>query len=429
MAHENTQRGQPVAPMKILFVTDVFPPFSGMGGSGWSTYHLARGLRERGHDTRVVVAAPALGLVETVYDGFPVWRSATATRILPAASLNVLPLASGRVLRSLRRQWRPDVIHAQHVLSALVVARTARDTPYVVTVRDHWPVCFYGTKLADVPCPACLHGTRSPCNPRRGSEDAGRVAHTAKAAAMRAMLAQRRQALRGAAAVVAVSGAIAAEIAPIVGTTPNGRVHVIPNGIVPVTPDAPLALNLPPRYFLYVGKLAAHKGADRLPAIIAALPADAPPILLCGDGPEEAALRAADPTGTRLRLLGIVPNGDVLALMAGAVALVSPNRWDEPLSRTHLEAMSVGCPIVATDTGGTADAVENGVTGFLVPRDDTAALTARLARLASDDALRTRMGDAARAACERKFGMAHVAAAMEALYTSMHASMARGGQR
>jgi len=416
MIRTGAQRDEPVTPIKILFVTDVFPPFSGMGGSGWSTYHLARGLRERGHDVRIIVAAPALRLIETAYDAFPVWRSHTDARTLPPASFSISSLAAGRVMRGLRRQWQPDVIHAQHVLSALVVARTARGTPYIVTVRDHWPVCFYGTKLADAPCPACLHGTRSPCNSRRGSEDAGNVAHRAKATTMRAMLVQRRQALRGAAAIVAVSGAIAAEITPIAA---RDRVHVIPNGIVPAAPDAPPALGLPPRYFLYVGKLAAHKGVDRLPAIMAMLPADAPPILLCGDGPEGAAIRAADPTGTRLRLLGIVPNSDVRALMAGAVALVSPNRWDEPLSRTHLEAMSVGCPIVATDTGGTADAVEDGVTGFLVPRDDVAALATRLIRLADDNALRTRMGDAARAACERKFGMAHIAAAMESLYASV----------
>jgi len=48
-----------------------------------------------------------------------------------------------------------------------------------------------------------------------------------------------------------------------------------------------------------------------------------------------------------------------------------------------------------------------------------AALATRLIRLADDNALRTRMGDAARAACERKFGMAHIAAAMESLYASV----------
>ena len=402
--------------MRVLFITDVFPPFSGMGGSGWSTYHLARGMRERGHEVRVVVAVPTTRLSETEYDGFKVWRSDINARSLPATALNLSALGAGRVVRMLRRTWHPDVIHAQHVLSALVAAQTARETPCIVTVRDHWPICFYGTKLADVPCPTCLHGTHSPCNMRRGSANAGFLRHTAKASAMRVLLAQRRRALRHAAATVAVSGAIAAELTSII---PPARLRVIPNGIVPTTPGALPARDLPPRYFLSVGKLAAHKGADRLPAIIAALPPDAPPILVCGDGPEEAALHASDPDGTRLRLLGIVPNADVLALMAGAVALISPNRWDEPLSRTHLEAMSVGCPIVATATGGTVEAVEDGVTGYLVPRDDLYGLANRLARLAADDALHARISAAARAACTRKFGMTHVAATMEALYRSV----------
>lgn len=364
----------------------------------------------------MVVAVPTTCLSETEYDGFKVWRSDIDARALPATALSLSALGAGRVVRMLRRTWHPDVIHAQHVLSALVTAQTARETPYLVTVRDHWPVCFYGTKLADVPCPTCLHGTHSPCNMRRGSANAGFLQHTAKANAMRVLLAQRRRALRHAAATVAVSGAIAAELTAII---PPAQLRVIPNGIVPTTPGALPARDLPPRYFLSVGKLAAHKGADRLPAIIAALPPDAPPILVCGDGPEEATLRASNPDGTRLRLLGIVPNADVLALMAGAVALISPNRWDEPLSRTHLEAMSVGCPIVATATGGTAEAVEDGVTGYLVPRDDLDSLANRLARLAADDALHARMSAAARAACTRKFSMTHVAATTEALYLSV----------
>ena len=368
------------------------------------------------HTVRVVIAAPTMRLSETEYDGFKVWRSDTNARSLIATALSLSALGAGRVVRMLRRTWHPDVIHAQHVLSALVAAQTARETPYVVTVRDHWPICFYGTKLADMPCPTCLHGTHSPCNMRRGSANAGFLRHTAKASAMRVLLAQRRRALRHAAATVTVSGAIAAELTFII---PPARLRVIPNGIVPTTPGALPARDLPPRYFLSVGKLAAHKGADQLPAIIAALPPDAPPILVCGDGPEEATLRASDPDGTHLRLLGIVPNAEVLALMAGAVALISPNRWDEPLSRTHLEAMSVGCPIVATATGGTAEAVEDGVTGYLVPRDDLDGLANRLARLAADDALHARMSAAARAACTQKFGMTHVAATMEALYLSV----------
>lgn len=399
-------------PLRLLFVTDLFPP--GGYGSGQSTLALARGLRERGHEVRVAVAGVAWRYAAAEYDGFPVWRPDGVA--LPAA-LGELGIGPGGTVRRLVREWRPDVIHAQHLRSALVAVRAGRGVPTVVTVRDHWPVCFYGTKLSDTPCPGCLTGTRSPCNARKGEPHADRARHAAKAAAMQAVLAARRAALQRAAAVVAVSGAIAAELAPVVAPA---RLHVVPNGIAVPAPGPPPAPDLPPRYFLYIGKLAAHKGADRLPAIVAALPPNTPPLLICGDGPEEQALRTADPTGRRIRLLGVLPNADVLTLLTGAVALISPARWDEPLSRTHLEALAVGCPVVATATGGTTETVDDGITGYLVPRDAPAAdFAARLAHLTEDDALRARMGDAARAKCARQFAMPHIAATMEALYRDL----------
>ena len=57
--------------LTILLATDVFPPRC--GGSGWSTYHLARALRARGH--RPIVARPREGLRGSrlaEYDGLPV---------------------------------------------------------------------------------------------------------------------------------------------------------------------------------------------------------------------------------------------------------------------------------------------------------------------------------------------------------------------
>src|SRR3954469_7735519 len=58
--------------MRVLLATDAFPPVC--GGSGWSTYQLARGLRARGHDVLIVQPRPrtAQGVRETTYDEFRV---------------------------------------------------------------------------------------------------------------------------------------------------------------------------------------------------------------------------------------------------------------------------------------------------------------------------------------------------------------------
>ena len=67
------RRGAPRgAAVNVLLVTDAFPPVC--GGSGWSTYELARGLRTRGH--AILVVQPRPGTAETIrdvsYDGFRV---------------------------------------------------------------------------------------------------------------------------------------------------------------------------------------------------------------------------------------------------------------------------------------------------------------------------------------------------------------------
>ena len=56
--------------MRVLIATDSFPP--GCGGSGWSTYELARGLRARGHELTIVQPRPGRRDGEREYDGFVV---------------------------------------------------------------------------------------------------------------------------------------------------------------------------------------------------------------------------------------------------------------------------------------------------------------------------------------------------------------------
>ena len=62
-----------------------------------------------------------------------------------------------------------------------------------------------------------------------------------------------------------------------------------------------------------------------------------------------------------------------------------------------LEAMAAGLPVVATDVGGVAEAVEDGETGLLVPATDAEALARALERLLADGELRRRLGAAGRA--------------------------------
>jgi glycosyltransferase involved in cell wall biosynthesis len=68
-----------------------------------------------------------------------------------------------------------------------------------------------------------------------------------------------------------------------------------------------------------------------------------------------------------------------------------------------IEAMSAGLPVVASDVGGVAEAVEHGVTGFVVPRADERAIAERIAVLLGDPDLRARLGAAGRTRYQEEF--------------------------
>ena len=101
----------------------------------------------------------------------------------------------------------------------------------------------------------------------------------------------------------------------------------------------------------------------------------------------------------RVFLLG--ERNDVPSILASSDVFVLPSNW-EGLPYTVIEAMMAGLPVVATSVGGVPELVEDGVTGFLVPRSDPEALAEALQRLIDDPELRERMGKAGRqkAMCE-----------------------------
>ncbi|MGH9411601.1 MAG: glycosyltransferase, partial [Vicinamibacterales bacterium] len=139
--------------MKILIATDAFPPVC--GGSGWSTYELARGLRARGHDVRIVQPAPgaAGGVTDRDYDGFGVRRFGFAAPDVPFVrnyfKSERLTRSLAAFLASVIRSEQVDIVHAQHVMTTLPAIAAARTTgiPVVATARDYWPVCYWSDLL------------------------------------------------------------------------------------------------------------------------------------------------------------------------------------------------------------------------------------------------------------------------------------------
>jgi len=118
--------------------------------------------------------------------------------------------------------------------------------------------------------------------------------------------------------------------------------------------------------------------------------------ILVGDGvlrPRVTALRARLGLQDTLILAGW--RRDIPRILTAADILVLTSLWEGDPLVVH-EAMRCGIPVVATNTGGVAETVEEGVTGFLVAPHDVHGMTDKIGVLLEDDALRTRMGSCAR---------------------------------
>lgn len=124
---------------------------------------------------------------------------------------------------------------------------------------------------------------------------------------------------------------------------------------------------------------------------------------LIGDGPRRAdivALATALGVADRVHFLGA--RNDVTAILGRADIYALVSHW-EGFPRSILEAMRAGLPVVASDVGGVAEAVQPGKTGFLVPADDGQVLAARLELLIKDRQLRQALGSAGRRSYDENF--------------------------
>jgi glycogen synthase len=424
--------------VRILIPTDAFPPVC--GGSGWSTYELARGLRARGHEVAIVQPVPGApsGVTDATYDGFKIRRFGAPAPDLPYVRNYY---KSERLTRSLSAylstllQWEHhEIVHAQHVMTTVAAIDAAHraGVPAVATVRDYWPVCYWSDLLhtssgLDL-CPECTAENMRTCiQPRAG---AFWPLALPMIPYMRANLTAKRTGLARASAVIAVSHRIADDLRARAPELAHTRLEVIPNPVnvaalrataAPSAPSAPApsAPSAPSArpYALYLGKLAPNKGTSVLMDVV--MRAELPwKLVVAGDGPERIALeRQARAANRDVEFTGWADKDTAARLLGGASMLIFPSRGPESLSRVLIEASALGVPIAAMDTGGTRDIIEPGVTGLLSTSAE--GLAGDVRRLAADPDLRARLGEAARRKVEREFDAPAVVERIERLYLEL----------
>jgi glycosyltransferase involved in cell wall biosynthesis len=203
------------------------------------------------------------------------------------------------------------------------------------------------------------------------------------------------------------------------GIAPAGPLAVVHNGCPSydgIVPDADLA-ELRERGPL-VGAVSVLRRSKRLdvlidaaPRVLAAVPEAT--IAIIGDGPEQVALRTQAAT---LRVdIAFRPYREPSARALSALDVyVLSSSW-EAFPIGVLEAQACGVPQVATDTGGTREAVVP-ETGVLVPRRDPNALADALIALLRDPDRRATMATASRARHAERFTVQRMVAATAAIY-------------
>jgi glycosyltransferase involved in cell wall biosynthesis len=209
---------------------------------------------------------------------------------------------------------------------------------------------------------------------------------------------------------------------------PAERIAVVPNGVTlpPSPPDAAAArlhrraLGLPEAGPVVgvIGRLHPVKGQDVLlaawPQVLASHPGAC--LAVVGQGQSRAALeKTAAALGIASAVVFTGYRDDVAEHLAAFDVVVVPSRY-EGLSLLLIEAMAAQRPVVATRVGGNPEAVEDGVSGLLVPAADPSALAAACHRLLDDPALARQLGENARERAERLFSQDTMIRAYERLY-------------
>jgi starch synthase len=252
-----------------------------------------------------------------------------------------------------------------------------------------------------------------------------------------------RTAYEAAAAVIAVSHGMRADVLAAYPAVDPDRVHVVHNGVDtdfyapdPST-DVVRGLGIDPDrpYVVYVGRITRQKG---LPHLLAAAHRLDPgvQVVLCASAPDtpdiaaEVSAGVADLTAERgggvFWVQDMLPRRDVVQLLSHATAFCCPSVY-EPLGIVNLEAMACGTAVVASDVGGIPEVVLDGETGYLAHYDPAraeafeAALADGLNSLVRDPARARAMGAAGRQRAVDQFAWDRIARQTLRIYESVHA--------
>lgn len=369
--------------VKIFSIVTLISPDGEYGGPVRVALNQARALRAAGHDVTVVGGARGFGSVlPSELDGVPVILFPART-MLPGVGFAGLIAPS--LQRWLQREGRTaDVlhIHAARDLITLPVADWAlrHRVPYVL--QTHGMIDASDNPLAR-PLDALV----------------------------------TRRVLRGAKAVLHLTPIERADLTAV--ARKDVRLLELGNGV----PETAIAAGsgVDTSEVLYLARLAPRKRPLAFVHAATRLGARHPQVRFTLVGPDEgeaSAVRSAisEAGAVNISWEGALSPEKTVERMARADIYVLPS-VDEPYPMSVLEAMSVGLPVIVTESCGLASAIREIDCGIVVD-DSIDSLTVALGSLLEDPEAARELGARGRAASRERFGMEAVAQALESAYRS-----------
>jgi len=384
--------------MRILFLYD-FP----LWGSGSANFirHLTIELANKGHKIGIVcpekrsfskkikqynVRLPQI----PVFIGHPELRGAKKYSELTSQEITEIYNAFLKKTVKASREFRPNLIHVQHVGLITWVARylkAIRNIRYIITSHG-----------------SCLHNIEMD----------------------RRYFPLTAEALEAARAITVVSGDTRDWLIRMFGQHLSRKLRTIPGGIdLKYFPENKRTTTINKKYrlngkkvVLFTGRLVSVKGIEYLIKAASNIQGD---IYIVGDGPEKSNLEKLI---KKLKLdnvhilgyLGGAKRKELIKFYYRADVFVAPSVWSEPLGLTILEAMAARTPVIVTRKGGITLAVKENYNGlFIRPRNSTQ-IAEMVNRLLEDKELSERLARNARQTIKEKFTWRKIARRFEILY-------------
>lgn len=381
----------PDVPLKICMGAGHYLP--NVGGVERYVYNLSKALLRGGSRVAVVTALPKNAAATETSDGIDIFR-------LP--SLHVgggrlpVPVTRSPVTRrqiAAIKDWDPDifVVHTHLFVSNLLVARLAQGL--------------------GKPCVLINHGS--------GYVSGGGAIVNRGLKSYERFLAKRIGRLACSAYGVSLSAA------KWLGEFGIHTDAVIANGVdttaLPIRSPAfreRLGISDSTCLIAFAARLLPEKGADTLVSAFRRLNPQNAALAIAGEGPAFASLQAIAAKDDRIHLLGACSHATVLELFGAADIMAYPSRYPEGQPTTVLEAGAMGCAVIATSQGGTAELIDSPDLGLIVK--DQAGLESALKRVIHDAPLRQRLGQNLQEKIRRQYDWLAIADAAAVEFDSIH---------